>query len=285
MADYASPGSPVAGRVVAASDPVSKFEQENEDLLGQDDALSLSYHIHISPRYHYVYMATPKVACSFIKGCLQRLELGDRTFSRPGEDVHVRSYSPLLSPIQIGSFAKVRADSRFFKFCFIRNPFTRVLSAYLDKIVRNKPQKVSVLRSLGKDESALNEPISFEQFVLALERQSSDKIDPHWCPQVRHLRVRRLRYDFVGHFESVDRDICYVGERIGVDLRPFLLCDYEHQTGATWRLKQYYTTALIERVRRLYEADLDYFGYSFDIADASLPPASARYEDRYVSST
>ena len=49
MADYASPGSPVAGRVVAASDPVSKFEQENEDLLGQDDALSLSYHIHISP--------------------------------------------------------------------------------------------------------------------------------------------------------------------------------------------------------------------------------------------
>ena len=65
---------------------------------------NFNYSINISLKYSYIYVETPKVACSSIKSTLQKMELGDPQFSREDfEDLHKRDFSPLLRPQQIGN--------------------------------------------------------------------------------------------------------------------------------------------------------------------------------------
>ncbi|MBD0335929.1 MAG: sulfotransferase family 2 domain-containing protein [Cyanobacteria bacterium Co-bin13] len=108
--------------------------------------------IHISLKHRYLYVDTPKVGCSTIKLTLQRLELEDEQFARDDfEDIHLRKFSPLLMPIQVGPLDAFLSRSDIFKFCFVRNPYTRVLSCYLDKIAAPHPIKAQILRQLVRN--------------------------------------------------------------------------------------------------------------------------------------
>ena len=77
------------------------------------------YGVNISLRHKYIFVETPKCACTTIKLALQRLELEDAGFARRDpEDIHNREFSPLLNPRQVPSFRALLADQSFFKFCF-----------------------------------------------------------------------------------------------------------------------------------------------------------------------
>ena len=104
--------------------------------------LGMNYAANVSLKHKYVYIETPKVACSTIKLTLQRLELGDDTFNPSFDDVHDRSFSPLLSLHSISEFEEVLEGDDYFRFCFARNPYVRTLSAYLDKVNQPKYQKL-----------------------------------------------------------------------------------------------------------------------------------------------
>ena len=92
------------------------------------------YLFNISVKKGYLYVETPKVACSTIKRSLQLLEVGPEIVPPPRK-IHERSCSPLLTPSQVGSlFLECAYSDNFFRFCFVRNPYTRILSCYLDKV-------------------------------------------------------------------------------------------------------------------------------------------------------
>ncbi|HEY9295004.1 MAG TPA: sulfotransferase family 2 domain-containing protein, partial [Phormidium sp.] len=135
--------------------------------------------IHISLKHKYLYVDTPKVGCSTIKLTLQRLELEDSQFSRDDfEEIHLRKFSPLLMPIQVGNLDAFINRADIFKFCFVRNPYTRVLSCYLDKIAAPHPVKTQILRQLGRDYTDLHTKVSFEEFISAIEEQPVSIMDP-----------------------------------------------------------------------------------------------------------
>lgn len=245
-----------------------KFSRENADLVSLNQPKHYFHHIHISLKHRFVYFDTPKVASSSIKATLQRLELNDPEFMLPIEYVHSRYYSFLLSPAQAGSFLKIRQDRSFFKFCFVRNPFSRLLSGYLDKIVRNKPQKAIILESLGRSGDELSDEVSFDDFITALEIQQDNYLDAHWRPQISHLNVEKLQYDFIGHFESLSDDLEKVGELLGVNITPYLSLHDPHKTSASRKIDHYYSDRSIERVRDIYRDDFTAFRYSRRIEDA-----------------
>lgn len=105
------------------------------------------YSTHISLKHNYLYVETPKVACSTIKKTLQTMEVENVNFHRDNPNIKVHENSLLLSPSSVGDFQKL-LNSEIFKFCFSRNPYTRLLSAYLQKICTNRPQKKLILRQL-----------------------------------------------------------------------------------------------------------------------------------------
>lgn len=224
---------------------------------------NFDYSVNISTRYRYLYVETPKVACSSIKMTLQRLELDDPHYSRPDfEDMHNRNFSPLLKPSQVGNLDKFIARKDIFKFCFVRNPYTRLLSAWLEKIAGNQPQKSQILLQLGREPLRLEQEVTFSEFVQAVAAQPVSTMDPHWRMQYYQTFQPGLKFNFIGRFESLDADFRQVLSRLTDTFEPYVTKEERHRSSAGERLAEFYTPELIELVFDKYRTDFDYFGYA-----------------------
>ncbi len=119
--------------------------------------------INISLKDRYIYCPTPKVACSSILMTLQRFQVRDpNLMHEPLYEIHNRSFSPLLSPLQVPGFEALNNRSDFFRFCFVRNPFDRIVSAYLNKVVIEKSLVPRLAAALNKS----SDLFTFEEFVI-----------------------------------------------------------------------------------------------------------------------
>lgn len=189
--------------------------------------------------------------------------IGDRYFERPKfDDIHVRESSPLLNPKQVGSFRQLLASPKIFKFCFGRHPCTRLLSCYLDKIRRNRPQKAAILRQLGLSEEKLDTPLTFEQFISAVIEQPVSQMDSHWRVQYYQTMQAGIHYDFVGRFERFTEDAKVWDERISPEFSACLPPESRNATNAPIELENYLTPQLKDAIYRKFKVDFDYFEYS-----------------------
>lgn len=243
------------------------FLLENADLLGDRNPSNFVYSCNISLKYRYIYVETPKVACSTIKLTLQRAELENPSFlPSEFEDIHRRDLSPLLKPTQIGSFNEALASGKFFRFCFVRNPFTRLLSGYLDKMTQPTPMRKSVLERLGRAEEPGDPPVSFEEFIGVIRAQPATAMDPHWAPQTHLLLHGRMRYDFIGRFETLQNDMAKIMQRLAIPCE-YYFHERRNETRSETLLAKFYNDETIAAVRDIFAADFAAFGY-----DREPPP-------------
>jgi len=238
------------------------FEAETQSLYPYLPSNLFIYGVNISLQYKYIFVETPKCACSTIKLSLQRLELDNPNLVfKEFEEIHWREYSPLLNPKQVGSFARLLNDGRYFKFCFVRHPFTRLLSAYLDKIRRNRIQKEDILRQLGLPLSALNKDISFADFVKAVVEQPISMMNPHWRIQYYQTMQTGIHYDFIGRFEQFAEDFRAIGKKLSPDFEKYFVVDQRDATDAAAAINEYLTDELKGLIYQKYKRDFDHFGY------------------------
>ncbi len=245
-------------------------------------------HVHHSPRYGYVYVDTPKAACSTIKHTLQCAERGEpslydnRDGSAPWQygyskfllQIHDRRKSLLECPQDRDQLERILKSSRFM-FCFVRNPFTRVLSAYLDKIRGPVERRALFLEMLGVPET---NNLSFVEFLELVQRQIPEAIDPHWRPQYVHLHGV-LTYNFIGSFERFQQDFHTVLMAIDPALLNCVVRVDEHRTNASSLAlvrHHYADTRAVDLVSRIYEQDFALFGYSTEIVRSGSPPNAGR---------
>lgn len=226
-----------------------------------DDFLHSTY---ISLRNKFFYAEVPKVACSTIKRMLICAEYGEKVDFGDFEFIHYREFTPLLTIRQIGSLDRFFARQDVVKFSFVRNPYTRLLSCYLDKIVGNAGQKNQISIQLGYGDGS-DQPISFEEFVDAILVQAPMHMDPHWRIQYDQTFHQGINYDFIGRFERLEEDLRHVISLIGIDFDRYYEVTRPHITGANEKLKQYYTPAIQEKVYQKYKLDFETFGYDENV--------------------
>ena len=110
-------------------------------------------------------------------------------------------------------FPKTEFDS-YFKFSFVRNPWDRLLSAYLFL----KQGGLNADDRRWWSDHDMSRYRTFDEFVSNwLSRENADR-SLHFLPQYRYLCApftRTLCVDFVGAFEHLERDFAYVRERLG----------------------------------------------------------------------
>jgi len=244
-------------------------------------------HVQYSPKYRYIYVDTPKVACSTIKHSLQRAEReGAVPGTKPGAPqqygysdfllrIHDRRESPLLFPKDRQELARFAAWSRF-DFCFVRNPFSRVLSAYIDKVERHAERRALFQAQLLGGMEDPGRTLSFIEFLELVRRQDPKAMDPHWRPQHIHISCG-IRYDFIGFFENFEKDFNTALSRIDPELLQHRANIFEHRTDASKILAKYYEgNAAARLVREMYAKDFEIFGYDDDVRRAAEPPKGPR---------
>ena len=216
-----------------------------------------AYLVHFSVKHRFLYVETPKVACSTIKRMLQRI------VGIAPQDVHDRSQSPLCSPLtDAAGFLEAQA-SDYLRFSFVRNPFTRILSCYLDKFVTNSFERARLLPELGLKSDA---DLSFTDFLEAVQSQTYYDMDIHWLPQSVILEGL-VKPAFIGRFENIRADMASVLAAIGSheEAQPFR----PHATDAGAKVAEYLTPEALRLILEIYEQDFIQFSYSPDPRFAS----------------
>ena len=235
-----------------------------------------------------LFCPIPKVACSNWKITLRHAEGqrdSDETIAHD-RDRNGLTYLYKLKRIHRAAWL-IRPDVT--RAVFVRNPWTRVLSAYRSKLEGLRPSQVSdsprrrylktVLSHLRKDDA----PISFDEFIGYLEATPPEQMNEHWQPQSQIAGLGYVRYDFIGQFEQLERDVENIVARCGL---PQFYCGEIKTVPPTHssrseQIRHYYTPELIERVGRIYAEDVRQLGYSWpdkidDLARAALPTDGAR---------
>jgi hypothetical protein len=229
---------------------------------------TIDYVVNVSERFSYFYLANLKVASSTILRTLQLAEV-DGDEDRVPESPHDRENSPIPSYTRAKTaLEQVLASESFFKFTYVRNPYTRVLSAYLDKIKNQPEERYRLLPTLGLP--AESEP-TFLEFLRAIQAQRDSWRDIHWATQSRLTQINNINYNFVGRFESFSTSFPRILNLLGID-EQFIARTRapSNITGASDRLREYVGSKEREVIIATYESDFLNFRYSLDPRVAHL---------------
>lgn len=227
-------------------------------------AEDLMHTTHISLHNKYLYVETAKVACSTIKKILINGEYAGKAALVSGEKVHFREFSPLINARQVGNFQVFLNRPDIFKFCFVRNPYARLLSCYLDKIKQRKPQSHPLMIQLGYGPFS-EKILSFEEFVNAVIEQPVGVMDGHWRTQYYATFQEGIDYDFIGRFENFEKDLKKAIKQTNIDFDKYYSVQDGHATKASEQLNSYYTPELAEKIYQKFKIDFDYFGYDKEL--------------------
>jgi hypothetical protein len=212
---------------------------------------------HLSNQHGYLYVETPKVACTAIKHSLQQADMGgDLSFRRYGDE-HFPILSPLLAPLDHpGLFEAALKRDGWLRFTFVRDPFSRILSCYLDKIVNSVEERRRLLPDLGLDPEQIP---AFGDFLAAIDRQPVEERDAHWASQSWLTQPKTVRYHFIGRLERFETDFRALSDQLGIKAG---IGAVRHSTDAADKLAAYYGAAEARLARTIYAEDFDRFGYS-----------------------
>ncbi len=210
----------------------------------------------VSNEHRYCYFRIPKCANSTIVKTLAHHDPGMRVSADdPKGRRSKKRFTHLLKAEATGLDDLQR---RFYLFTFVRNPYSRLLSAYLDKLGRTGGTYDFVRRALGMRPG---EPVPFERFITYLERGGLYK-NPHWAPQRSVLPIRPARLHFIGGIETLEDGLKTVIERVyGPGSFQGLQERTANRQEAAAKLREYYTPELASRVYTLSRGDFEAFGY------------------------
>lgn len=191
-------------------------------------------------------------------------------------------------------------DPTYLKFSFVRNPFDRIISAFVDKILNFPHTSLEYQHQMyalfGNDDKLRAQynrtKPTFPQFihfiaeVLSMPRAASTDLtkegafednmsrrDMHWRPQVELLHPDLIHLDFVGRFDNLTSHRNVVLEwmyrntdrRMPRDQGKLHSTDPEEKVQLYNAIKQ--DPSLRDAIIRIYEKDFDTFQFSRELPD------------------
>lgn len=215
-------------------------------LLGRD---RLDTKVMVLPTARSLYVPIPKAANTSARTALLPVLGIDPASVR---DVH---HDPRIH-IRPASRAMDLAGPGWFVFTIVRNPYTRALSAWRDKVVRREAE-MHALRIMGVEKSD-----SFETFLEACASWVRPMLNDHFMPQADLLARPMKRADLqVYRFETLEQDWPEICKKIiaqGADSPSEL--PQHNQSGAPGT-GHVFTDREIALIQDLYAKDFHAFGY------------------------
>ena len=222
-------------------------------------------------KYKLIFFTTPKVGCTVFKQLFRRMA-GLKDWKKdvdPGipHDPKFNGLSYLYN-YNVNDATEMLKSDEWTRAIFVRDPKERLLSAYLDKAVRNDGEYVArhCCTECGLKSSKLQGFLSVIQHCL----------DPHWMPQSNRMEKKFwTTVNFVGHIETAADDAKELLQQIGawkgfgdtgwgISGKESIfqsLSMVKHSTQADTHLKEYFDTKTETLANEYYKDDYDRFGF------------------------
>lgn len=159
-------------------------------------------------------------------------------------------------------FLKSEKLNNKFLFTFVRNPYNRILSTYLDKLKfqANKSDKYKfngILNEVKKEE------LSFEDFVKIICITPDYLLDEHIQPYNYIIKENKKNPDFVGKLENFKDDWNLISKLANLSSSNKL--EIKNDNRKSYNLNKYYTQELLDLVYKRYKDDFISFGYEKEL--------------------
>ncbi len=210
----------------------------------------------ISNEYRYCYFRIPKAANSTVTSSLM-INQGYDDIKR-GDLEAFKVSGQRMSRIKASDCIKVL--DRYFKFTVVRSPYSRTVSAFLDKIVRGNYDIKIVKEMIG---CKATEKVSFQHFLSFLETPGALSTDAHWARQIDLINLPLKNVDMIGKCENLDSDLPVIMKNIFGESSKIM--SYAPHKTESHRVLSGLTSKDKKRIYRIYEYDFDAFKYVQDI--------------------
>ena len=189
-------------------------------------------HSYVSLKHRYFFHTVGKAANSSVKAFFYTHELTDTHWSIPS--VHSRIASPLLSPFQLcdQDMERVFFSSEFTRFVFVRNPFSRLLSCFLDRIHDHKSRPYLQLCNYAKKKPGYS--FSFDEFIQLICSQTNFQQNNHWRLMYADALCPIVPYTFIGKQETFKNDMNQLIDLLGIPLIEYDLGDRSNSLNLQW---------------------------------------------------
>ena len=153
--------------------------------------------------------------------------------------------------MELRSIFGAEAFANMFKFCFVRNPWDKVVSEFRFRI--------------WTYQNELTPDTSFAEWVK-LAYVNKDPMYHDWpkmfLPQLEWLTDEKgqIAVDFVGRFENVQNDFDRICDAIKIDRQSL---SHENRSREPDSYRSYYDRETKAIVEKLFKVDIEYFGYEF----------------------
>jgi len=203
----------------------------------------------VNHQYKFLFVHIQKTAGSSITGKL---------LSLPGT-VRIANQHSFVSHVDMSPYRN------YYKFCFVRNPWDRLVSWWNMMESKGDHNDFSHYLLKAGDFNAF-----LSRTAIINETMGNDKLLTYYPKSIAFNQLDYITgtdglvsVDFVGRFENLRDDFKAVCEHLGI---PFSLPHMNK--GKQAKYWNYYTDESREKVRQLYKRDIDYFNYAFQPAPA-----------------
>ena len=263
----------------------------------QLSALSLE-HFLFHKALRCIYAIVPKTGTTSIKHWFVATGAAEPAPGFAGDVHDLLRATCSMANLQPAAAAALFDDRSVLKFAFVRDPWTRLVSGYVDKLVGAAPPALPLIRHkwtrtlwghcqwlcyrhLCGVGPLQKRGLTFREFVETLCDTSPEALNRHFRPQSSILAGVPL--DFVGRLEHFDADFRKLQQRLGdtppprAEHRQRYQGDAAGECVADWpapRLRdlnafphwtRFYTPDLMEQVAHYFAADFATFGYSANL--------------------
>lgn len=188
--------------------------------LSKRAAHNLFRHVIVDKKYKFLYCYVPKVASSNMKRLVLTLQgmsensNAIKSFDQRGFDFLADFTAP----------EREHMIKTFYKFVFVRDPFTRLVSAYRNKFqTPNTEFHVSygqkIVRQYRKNASSGatdGHDVTFQEFVRYILDENGPEMNEHWMSVYDICQPCLIPYDFIGSFEFLNLDTKALLEQLNV---------------------------------------------------------------------
>lgn len=254
----------------------------------------LRWNSYLSERYRFLYVATPKVACTSLKWWFADLEgyskclseVKDSNESDPDLVIHdsFHRVAPTVTGLAPEDLVEPIVSDSYFRFAVVRNPYKRIFSAWQSKLLLREPLQVKAYLKcefyLMPIKSALDIALAFEGFLEYLAScETPNYLDFHWTPQATLLRPDLIAYTKLTHIENAKELSLALAEHLGPNIPdPFAT----HRTNESLIpfLPKFITERSVELIKSLYAEDFITFEY-----DSKIPMAREEFTSSQLDVT
>lgn len=184
-------------------------------------------------RYKLLFCPMCKLASTFWTKFFKMLEVynNNKTKVNSPFDIPIKIAKPTAERLSITDGTSVRLYNDYFKFMFVRDPYARILSAYVDKIFAPNPtfwemwkmllRKLKIGREKGHSHAKCGSDVTFQEYIQAIVvshigRAKSGSADCHDATYLDSCHPCELNMNFIGKMEQFSSDSLYLYQKFNL---------------------------------------------------------------------